>query len=252
MGGEEHTILDEDNYAPLPPINNGDEETEAEELDGDEEDITSEEIADLLSDAQVQGVEDPSDVVPPLIPHGDESDYEEEDEEALENCLEGSDQDNSVDTNDDPPSLVSEPGVRRSGRASNTPEQYDPSSGESYCQTQYCHNLVLQGKFEKKSLEYGEHKTKFVAHLILKIQKDCHAQQFMLGKGLKEFKEEAPPAVKAELKQMHQRTCFRAITVAELTRIERQWSQEGLMLLTRKRSGKVKGRLAYNGKPTRD
>ena len=111
---------------------------------------------------------------------------------------------------------------------------------------------MSQGKFEKKSLEYGEHETKFVAHLILKIQKDCHEQQFILGKGLKEFKEEAPPAVKVELKQMHQRTCFRAITVAELTRIERQWAQEGLMLLTRKRSGKVKGRLVYNGKPTRD
>ena len=30
VGGEEQTILDDDNYAPLPPINNGDEETEAE------------------------------------------------------------------------------------------------------------------------------------------------------------------------------------------------------------------------------
>ena len=95
-----------------------------------------------MSDAQVPGVEDPSDVVPPLVPHGDESDDEEEDEEGLANFLEESDQDNSVNIHGDPPSLVSEPGVRRSGRASNTPERYDPSSGESYAQTQYCHNLV--------------------------------------------------------------------------------------------------------------
>ena len=40
--------------------------------------------------------------------------------------------------------------------------------------------------------------------------------------------------------------------VAELTRQERVRAQEGLMLLTRKRSGSVKGRLAYNVKATRD
>ena len=37
----------------------------------------------------------------------------------------------------------------------------------------------------------------------------------------------------------------------ELTRKEKYRAQEGLMLLTQKRSGKIKGRLAYNGKPTR-
>ena len=40
--------------------------------------------------------------------------------------------------------------------------------------------------------------------------------------------------------------------VAELTHRERVRAQEGLMLLTRKRSGSVKGRLAYNGKDTHD
>ena len=148
---------------------------------------------------------DPSDVVPPLVPHEDESDDEEDDQE-LENCLEESDQENSVNTHGDPPSLMSEPGVRQSGRANNAPERYDPSSGESYVQTQYCHNLVSQGRFQERCLEYGEDETKCVAQLILKIKKDCHAQKFMLGKGLKEFKEEAPLAVKAELKQMHHRT----------------------------------------------
>ena len=50
---------------------------------------------------------------------------------------------------------------------------------------------------------------------------------------------------------MHQRVCWRAIAVKELTRCERQRAQEGLMLITRKKSGDVKSRLAYNGKPTR-
>ena len=58
-------------------------------------------------------------------------------------------------------------------------------------------------------------------------------------------------AAKQELTQMHERVGFRAIAVAELSRKERLWAQEGLMLLTRKKSGDVKGRLVYNGKGTR-
>ena len=73
----------------------------------------------------------------------------------------------------------------------------------------------------------------------------------MLKRGLKEFMHEGKDAAKCELSQMHQRRCYRAIAVKELTRQERQRAVEGLMLLTRKKSGDVKGRLAYNGKPTR-
>ena len=39
--------------------------------------------------------------------------------------------------------------------------------------------------------------------------------------------------------------------VKELSRRQKRRAQEGLMLLTCKKSGEVKGRLAYNGKPTR-
>ena len=71
-------------------------------------------------------------------------------------------------------------------------------------------------------------------------------------KGLKVFKDEGEVAAKAELSQLHKRMCFKALAVKELTQLERQRAQEGLMLLTRKQSGDVKGRLAYNGKRTRD
>ena len=59
-------------------------------------------------------------------------------------------------------------------------------------------------------------------------------------------------ACKLELNQMHKCVCWRSVAVKELTRREKKWAQEGLMLLTRKKSGDVKGRLAYNGKPTRE
>ena len=51
-------------------------------------------------------------------------------------------------------------------------------------------------------------------------------------------------AAKSKLYQMHQRQCYLAIAVKELTRQERQRAVEGLILLTRKKSGDVKGRLA--------
>ena len=50
---------------------------------------------------------------------------------------------------------------------------------------------------------------------------------------------------------MHERICWRTVAVKELTRKEKLRAQESLILLTRKKSGSVKGRLAFNGKPTR-
>ena len=51
---------------------------------------------------------------------------------------------------------------------------------------------------------------------------------------------------------MYVHKCLKAIAVCEITRQERMRAHEGLMLLTRKRSGLVKGRLVYNGKKMRD
>ena len=54
-----------------------------EELDGDEEKISNEEIAELLSDAReevqyTEGVVDEEDVITPLEPHDDEYDSDNE------------------------------------------------------------------------------------------------------------------------------------------------------------------------------
>ena len=80
----------------------------------------------------------------------------------------------------------------------------------------------------------------------------CNTQMFLLNKGLKKFPLKGVSAVKAELKQMHDRTCFRAIAVVELSRRERQRAMEALMFLTEKKSKEVKDRLVYNGNPTRN
>ena len=57
---------------------------------------------------------------------------------------------------------------------------------------------------------------------------------------------------KKELDQLHRRTCFTPIDINSLTPDEKRQAQQALMFLTEKRTGEVKGRLVYNGKPTRE
>ena len=55
----------------------------------------------------------------------------------------------------------------------------------------------------------------------------CHAQMHMLDKGLKVFKEKGVKVAKAEVGQMHDHTCFKALAVKELTRRERERAGSG-------------------------
>ena len=96
-----------------------------------------------------------------------------------------------------------------------------------------CHNIITQAHPEEKTLKYSGIDVKVVAHIIIHLQQ-VHGQQFGLKRGLKEFGEEGVRACKEELAQMHSRVGFRAVAVAELTRLERVRAQEGLMLLTEK------------------
>lgn len=86
---------------------------------------------------------------------------------------------------------------------------------------------------------------------MLYLRGKCFVQQFNLRKGLKEFGDEGVNSSKAELQQMHERMCWRAVAVKDLTIKERMRAQESLMLLTKKKSGAIKGQLVFNGKPTR-
>ena len=233
VGGNK--ILEDEEFNNLPPlVFKGVEEDSDEELEVDEG-ISNEEIAELLDDANnqmgIQGV-DLEDF--PLAAVEEVDDDQLEDNNDLQNCL--SDQDSSGGSSDggeDAPSLVSEPKIRSTSRSTREPERYNPTSGGSY--HQHCHhNLVKQTREKEKSLEYSEQETEIVAHILTKYCKECFVQQYMLGKGLKVFPDDGPTACKIELKQMHERQCFKAIAVAELTRQERVRAQEGLMLLTKK------------------
>ena len=105
------------------------------------------------------------------------------------------------------------------------------------------HNLVQQIEAGGKNLKYSENEAQYVAK--------CLTQMFILPKAVKEFGSHGINAAKKEVKQLHDRRGFRVIVVDELTRREKERAQDGLMFVTEKRSGEMKGRLAYNGKPTR-
>jgi hypothetical protein len=54
-----------------------------------------------------------------------------------------------------------------------------------------------------------------------------------------------------ELDQLHKRNCFSPVDVSTMTKAEKQKAMESLLFLTEKRDGRIKGRMVYNGKPTR-
>jgi hypothetical protein len=59
-------------------------------------------------------------------------------------------------------------------------------------------------------------------------------------------------AASEELNQLHKRNCFNPIDVSTLTKTKKKKAMESLLFLTEKVDGRIKGRLVYNGKPTRE
>eukprot|EP00980_Cylindrotheca_fusiformis_P022076 scaffold8970_cov88-Cylindrotheca_fusiformis.AAC.1 len=52
--------------------------------------------------------------------------------------------------------------------------------------------------------------------------------------------------------QLYKRNCFEPVSVKDMKPSEKRKAMEALMFLTEKRDGTIKGRMVYNGKPTRD
>jgi hypothetical protein len=126
-------------------------------------------------------------------------------------------------------------------------------------QLEYCHNLVAQVKpDEEKILDYGSNKAMLIARFIQDITMNVNkhrvsfAQQYMLQKELKVFGNKGHEASMKEIDQQHKRKCFPPLKVKEMKPSERKKAQIALMFLTEKRDKSVKGRMVYNGKPTRE
>jgi len=78
------------------------------------------------------------------------------------------------------------------------------------------------------------------------------AQRYSYKKGVEALGESARKGAYVEVEQMHKKNSFEPIHVKDMTAAEKQKAQMGLMLIEQKEGKQVKGRLVYNGKPTRE
>jgi hypothetical protein len=84
------------------------------------------------------------------------------------------------------------------------------------------------------------------------IQGASFSQQYIVQRGLKKFGQRGAHAATKEMDQLHRRHCFTPIDVATMSDEERRKSVDALMFLGEKRDKSIKGRIVYNGKPTRE
>jgi uncharacterized protein YfcZ (UPF0381/DUF406 family) len=102
------------------------------------------------------------------------------------------------------------------------------------------HNIVMQGEVDPShNFEYTSVEAYLMAFFMNhynQVQRydKCFSQQYMLEKGLKVFKEKGAAASFKEIKQQHDRICFRPLSVKSMTKAERRKAQEALMFLTEK------------------
>ena len=172
----------------------------------------------------------------------------------------------TVSVSDDDETTV-EP-TRRSARTITEPERLTYTATQvkkkksvqfqdlQLAQLEQCHNLCHDEE-PGNVIEYTQLTAMVAATIICDtnqratIEGASFGQQYMLKKGLKKFGEAGSKAASKELDQLIKRGCFAPEDVSNLTESEKRKAQDGLMLLTEKRDGSVKGRLVYNGKPTR-
>lgn len=121
------------------------------------------------------------------------------------------------------------------------------------------HNLFQQTKVEDDIChEYNPTTGRVIARTIEEFRRGVKekgvsfAQQYLLNKGLKKFGDRGAKAATAEMDQLYKRNCFEPILVKDLTPGERRKAQNAIMFLSEKRDGLCKGRMVYNGKPTRN
>ena len=178
-------------------------------------------------------------------------------------------------TEDEEPNIApQESGPRRPRRSTKKTTLLSPNwHGKSYVQQEhrvswkdleerkleYCHNLVDEvHPNPNDDAEYATCNAMLIARIMDDISNKVtmhgasFAQQYILQKGLKIFKEEGKAAALKEMDQLHRRNCFTPISIATLTTAERKKAVDALMFLSEKRDKSKKGRMVYNGKPTRE
>jgi hypothetical protein len=155
--------------------------------------------------------------------------------------------------------------LRRSARNRRAPALFDPARGMNQTtakgvtfeatqrELEQCHNIMVDKKLKVIHEEYDTEIAGVAARIIHSENEKAHCfgQQYILQKGMKKFGAKGKEGVVNEVSQLHNRECFKPLHVHELSLAEKKKAQEALVFLTEKKDDSVKGRLVYNGKPTR-
>ena len=220
------------------------EEVDDEEDDENYDEVDPEEVAELLAEEQEQTEQQP----------------EEEKEEQVdpEQILQQQDEEIVFDGNGDSESeeeKEEEEPVRRSTRVRQEVERFVPTFERQYPK-QYNH---LNAQTMKKT-EYDTDIAKVAAMYMdslneTSIQAEETGKSFLetynLRKGIQKFGERGRKAAHKEMKQLHDRVCFRPINPGTMTETERKRALESLIFLTEKKTGEVKARTVANGSAQR-
>ena len=144
-------------------------------------------------------------------------------------------------------------------KINNKIERMNYSTEKVRKELEYSHNIIHQSRSETNmTIEYNHYQAIAMARFInefrerVNIKGYSYAQQYILNKGLKMFGNRGKKALMTELDQLCRRNCFTPVSIKDMSMEERQRAQVALMFLTEKRDKSVKGRMVYNGKPTRE
>ena len=209
------------------------EDEEDEEEQDDQEDESSNayehEAQDLLYEEQSAGVqEDPEDK--DQDPVQADEDQEEEEEE---------------------------PQPRRSGREREPRRIISPSMTGTSHGTRQVH---LQVK-EEDATPYDKELAHCAVNLLSAFKsrsvwkktnrQHSHLVTYSLQKGLKKFGRAGFDSAKSEMQQLHDRDCWKPISVHSMSSSEKKKALESLIFLVEKKSGKIKSRHCANGSKQR-
>jgi hypothetical protein len=176
--------------------------------------------------------------------------------------------DDDEDDDDDDGTVTTETESSRPTRERSQPDrltyyqamQLEATKAEDDWHTlEQCHNLLAQVHPNPGwDRSYTPEKAMVIARVMSDINSKTtiegasFAQQYIVQRGLKKFGQRGADAATKEMDQLHRRNCFSPIDVASLTTDERRKTVNALMFLGEKRDKSIKGRMVYNGKPSRE
>jgi hypothetical protein len=120
-------------------------------------------------------------------------------------------------------------------------QDYRQETGKNYLQ----HGL--------DTIEYNEMNVRALAHIIIHQKESATinelscATTYSLKTAIKKFGDNAKDAAKKEMKQLHDRECWKPIDIQTLTKTERSRAMETIFFITEKSDKKLKGRTCADG-----